>query len=253
MLKNTIFIIVSCSLIAGIQANACYAKIIRLAYVNFPPYEFENNGKPDGILVLIIQEVFEKAGIKLELKPFPFKRAYEYVKKGSDQTDGLFNFYKVKERIPFFDYSDPIIKNHLVFFIRKNMAFQYTGINDLKGLKIGVIRGYTYGTEFDENPDIIKSIANSHLINFKKLAAGRIDVYPCDKLVGLHVAFKAKLMPDLVAYHTPMKIMDGHIGFTKDRHQDTIRRINQVISTMQQNGEIEAIVNQFINNRLFVE
>ncbi len=245
MIKKMIFLIVACCLFWGISVNA---QNITLGYVDFPPYEFNISGKPDGIMVKIVETVFQKADIPLELQFFPFKRAYEYAKEG--KSNGLFNFYKTEERLRFFDYTEPIIENPLVFFVRRDAVVKFDKLEDLKGLIVGVMRGYTYGRDFDESRLFTKANANSHKSNFKKLVLGRIDAYPCDKLVGIHVAMEHNLMSELKILPTPLKIMDGYIGFTKGKHQDVIRRINKVIIEMHKNGEIEKSINQYIEESL---
>jgi len=242
MIKKTILLLVTYCLFSGISDGG--QKII-LGYVDFPPYEFNHQGKPDGILVSIVEMLFEKFNIPLELKYLPFKRAYESAKKGN--IDGLFNFYKTKHRQNYFDYSEAVIKNPLVFFVRKDSNITFNTLNDLKGLKIGVINGYTYGEEFDESQlFIIDKGSNSHKSNFKKLLFGIIDTYPCDKLVGINVALENKYMSEFKILPNPLKIMNGHIGFTKGQHQKVIKKINAIIVEMHQKGEIDTIINQYI-------
>lgn len=226
--------------------HSSYAKPVTLSYVEFPPYEFEKNGKPDGALVNIVKTVFEKAGIPLTLVKRPFKRAYEEVKSG--QIDGLFNFYRTQERLEFFDYSTPVIKNPLVFFVKKDSSMTYEKLEDLKGLKIGTMTGYTYGTDFDTSPLFKRDPANSHGSNFKKLAGKRIDSYPCDKLVGIHVATENNLMSEFKILPTPLKIMNGYIGFTKGAHSATIKKINKTIEEMTAKGEIKRITDDFMKS-----
>ena len=247
MLKKTLFLIVACCLFFG---NYASAQGITLGYVNFPPYEFEDNGEPSGLLVTIVEMVFEKADIPLTLKFLPFKRAYEYVKTGSSEIDGLFNFYKTKERLDFFDYTVSVINNPLVFFVRKDSVVKFSTLEDLKGLKVGVMRGYTYGTDFDKNTLFVREPTDSHKLNFVKLVYGRTDAYPCDQLVGILVAMKNNLMSELKILPTTLKVMDGYIGFTKGKHQQTINRLNRVIREMSQNGEIENIINQYLDENL---
>ncbi|MCP4050890.1 MAG: transporter substrate-binding domain-containing protein [bacterium] len=216
------------------------AQNITLGYVDFPPYEFEENGKPSGMLVEIVKTIFEKADIPLKLKFLPFKRAYEYTKNGT--IDGLFNFYKTEKRLEFFDYTDPVIENPLVFFVRKDTIIEFNTFKDLKGLKIGVMRGYTYGTDFDENTLFIKIKANSHEKSFKRLVFGRIDAYLCDKFVGRYIAGNNDYMSELKTLPTPLKVMKGHIGFTKGKHHDLINKINIILSKLLKNGSIEKII-----------
>jgi polar amino acid transport system substrate-binding protein len=192
------------------------SETITLGYVEFPPYEYQKGGKPVGIQVEIVKTLFKRAGIPLKLRPLPFKRAYEKAKHG--EIHGLFNFYKIKKRLPYFDYSEPVIENPLVFFVRKDSNIQFNTIKDLRGLKVGVMRGYTYGEGFDESPLFFRESTNSHLANFKKLLSGRIDAYCCDKLVGIHVARQYNIGSEIKNLPTPLKVMKGHIGFTKGKH-----------------------------------
>ena len=225
-------------------ASPVTGKTITLGYVDFPPYEYSEDRKPTGILVEIVETIFRKADIQLVLKYLPFKRAFTEAKHG--QIDGLFNFYKNDNRLIYFDYSDAVIENPLVFFVRKDSAISFTKLKDLRGLKIGVMRGYTYGDDFDASVYFTLDEANSHTSNFKKLLYGRVDAYPCDKMVGIYVARKAGLMSEFKILPNPLKIMDGHIGFTKDKHTDVVKKINNVISDMKEKNEIQDIFDKFL-------
>ena len=107
------------------------AKPMELIYVDFPPYEERINGKPEGLLIRIVEQIFKIADIPLNLSFMPFKRGYELVKEG--RYDGIFNFYKIDARLPYFDFSAPIIKNPLVFFVHKDSDMTYESLGDLNG------------------------------------------------------------------------------------------------------------------------
>jgi len=224
--------------------QTAFARPLIIAYVDFPPYEYSENGRPAGILVTIVKQVFEQAAIPYKLQFLPFKRAYSEVKVG--KIDGLFNFYKIPERKPYFDYSKPILQNPLVFFVRKETHIKYDTLADLKGLSVGAMLGYTYGSEFDKTTHFNIDRASSHQGNFSKLLFGRIDAYPCDKLVGIYVARKNNMMSEFVILPKPLKVMDGHIGFTKGKHSAAIEKINMEIVKMQENNTINTIINSFI-------
>lgn len=243
MIKKTILLLIVFYLFCGSSVNA---QNITLGYVNFPPYEYEDNGKASGVLVTIVESVFQRADIPLSLEYLPFKRAYESVING--EIDGLFNFYKIEERLNFFDYSEPIIENPLVFFVLKDSTIEFNKLEDLSGLNIAVMRGYTYGVDFDENTSFSREVEESHISNFKKLKSGRVDAYPCDKLVGIHVAMVNNIMSDLKILPVTLKVMDGYIGFTKGKHQETISIINNIITEMHQNGEIAEIIDQYLED-----
>ncbi len=243
-MKNRYGLIILLLLVAF--CSGLQAKTIELVYVNFPPYEENVNGKPVGILVRIVEQAFKRADIPFNLTFMPFKRGYELVKEG--KYDGIFNFYKIDARLPHFDFSTPIIKNSLVFFVQKDSDMTYESLHDLNQKKIGVMIGYTYGKEFDDAKKIIKDAAGEHQYHFRKLILGRLDAYPCDKMVGIHIARKEGLMDQLKILPNPLRIMNGHIGFTKDRHKDTIEKIDFEIRAMENSGKIDEIMNNFINN-----
>lgn len=240
MVKQIILSVLFVSLYWG--SATCSEKVV-LTYFDFPPYEFQENDTPRGILITIVKEVFRQADIPLELEYLPFKRGYHYVQNG--KLDGIFNFYKIDDRLAYFDYSEPIIKNPLHFFSRKDASFKYDTLDDLKGLKIGLLRGYTYGKAFDDSQIFVKDIADSHLSNLKKLEYERIDLYPCDELVGIYLAKQNNLMSELKILPKPLKVMDGYIGFTKGKHRKVIDKINPIILEMKNNGKIESIINKY--------
>ncbi len=231
-------------LVSAFLSSHLHAGKIELVYVSFPPYEDSVDGQPAGILVQIVELAFKRADIEYNLTFLPFKRGYDLVKEG--RFDGIFNFYKIDKRLPYFDYSIPIIKNPLVFFVRRDAAMPYESIDDLAGKKIGVMIGYTYGKEFDEADHFIKDSASEHVHNFRKVLFGRLDAYPCDKMVGIYIARKEGFMDEFKILAHPLKVMDGHIGFTKGKHTRIIEKINFQIRNMNRTGEIEQIIDNFI-------
>ncbi len=243
-MKSKIFAVVLVAMKIGLFSTA---QAVTLGYVAFPPYEFQDNeGKAKGVLVEIVQTVFQEADIPLKLRFLPFKRALALAKVGA--IDGLFNFYKISERLKYFDYSHPVIENPLVFFVRRDSTLTFNGnLSSISGLKIGVLRGYTYGTAFDKSSLFVKDEASSHLSNFKKLTHARIDAYPCDRLVGIFVARKENLMTELILLPTPLKVMDGHIGFTKGKHKKVLVKINPIIAKMRQSGKIDRMIDDYIS------
>lgn len=233
-------------LVISLWTNAIYAQSINLGYHTFSPYEFKLN-KPAGIMVDIVQTIFKKIEVPLELKFLPFKRALEYTKKG--RNDGLFILYKTPERMAYFDYTEPLIKSPLLFFVRKDSNIMFEKLSDLKGLKIGVMLGYTYGAEFDNAPYYKLDPANSHEANFKKLNSGRVDAYICDKWVGISTATKIKVMSNLKTLPVPLKVMSLYMVFTKGKHQALIDKINPIIKSMTASGEIDNLIDQFISDQ----
>lgn len=224
------------------QAGFTSEKIV-LAYVDFPPYGYQEEGEAKGIMVDIVKAVFREAGIELELRNESFFRAYYMVKNGA--VDGIFNFYKTEGRLKHFDYSNPILVNPLLVFTRRDKSYNIEKIDDMNGLRVGTMFGYSYGAQFDRNTEIVRDEAQSHVINFKKLVQGSIDLYFCDKFVGKSIISANNLSEIIQMHPKALVVMDGHIGFTKDRHGLVIEKINKVISEKYPKKAVEDIVEKY--------
>ena len=83
--------------------------------------------------------------------------------------------------------SDAITETSFVFYHLKSYEFHWQSMQDLKGMKIGGTRTYDYGKAF------MNAIAKEYFtvdftskdeFNYKKLLAGRIQIFPNDPSVG---------------------------------------------------------------------
>ena len=141
------------------------------------PWKWKENGKFVGPFIDVMQQVADRSGIHVELKPLPWKRVLLEMKSGT--VDGFFGGYKTAERETFSLFVEtPISWSMLSIFVRKGEAFPFAGIEDLYGRKIGIVRGYNTSVEFDQAADekkILVEETSNYVSLIKMLAAGRIE------------------------------------------------------------------------------
>jgi len=116
---------------------------------------------------------------------FPWVRSYNLAKIGA--WDGSAIWWETLETEKDFYLSDKVLDSSLVFFHLKIFNFKWDSFEDLKGLKIGVTRGYDYGEEFtkalkDKIFEVLEVSTDEQL--YKLLISKRIDLMPNDKVVG---------------------------------------------------------------------
>ena len=153
-------------------------------------------------------------------------------------------------------YSDPFTEEKIVFFYRKDKPVKdWATLTDLKGYKIGVSRGYTYTDEFwglNKKGVLNFDVANNDLANIKKLARGRIDVFP-GSLVMINELMRKELKAEDLAkitYHEkPLTTAIGHILFpkNKDNSQKIMAAFHAGLKKVRADGRYDKYLNDMIN------
>lgn len=144
------------------------------------PYTCEPNEK-EGILIDIARKVFSQNNIAVKYRFMPWTRAQSETEKGlHNAIIGAFEADAKGFILP----TSPILYGTNGFFTLASSTWQYSGIDSLKGLSLGIIDGYSYGSPIDE---YIKSNFSSARIQFSagadalrknliKLASKKVDV-----------------------------------------------------------------------------
>lgn len=166
---------------------------VRLNTLDWEPY-IGRKLPGNGFVAAIVSEAYAASGYTVEFEFMPWVRAKAMAREG--RSDGCMPEYYLAEDIADFLISDPFPGGPLVFFKRKADPIVYTGLEDLRSLKIGVVRGYVNTAEFDTADYLKKEEANDDIINLRKLVGGRLDLIVIDKFVGLFLLKKE--MPDKV-------------------------------------------------------
>ncbi|MCM0613843.1 transporter substrate-binding domain-containing protein [Marinobacter sediminum] len=119
------------------------SKILRIAYVEFPPITYQNDaGKPDGTFIDMTRKVAEEAGYVPEFLYLPVSRAYLYLSNGLiDVWPGVTNIPSIKDDV-LESWSSPSAI-HLSAWYREGVT-PVNHFDQLKGKTVIVIGGYTY-------------------------------------------------------------------------------------------------------------
>ncbi|MCG8616919.1 MAG: transporter substrate-binding domain-containing protein [Desulfobacterales bacterium] len=143
-------------------------------------------------------------------------------------------------------FSDPVILHTKVFFHLKEFPFDWASLKDLKGLRIGATKEYTYGDEFDraaKKGTISVEFVPRDIQNLKKLLGGRFDVFPSDIDVGYDLLNANFIPADIsrVTHHPkPIQQTGTCVILTKsapEKSQHLLERFNRGLEKLKANGE----------------
>ncbi|TBW57964.1 transporter substrate-binding domain-containing protein [Marinobacter halodurans] len=213
---------------------------------SWPPYLEDTPSH--GIIGQIIDEAFAEEGMAVRWGFFPWARSFRLAQKGI--WDGSAAWACTPERAPDFYFSDAIIPVRLAFFYRRSDPIDWTTIDDLKGLRIGLSRDYHYGDTINQaiaNGTLESEIARSDDINFRKLLAGRIDLFPIDVAVGRRLLARSFTQDEIarlavhprVVYATQLRLMlSRHVAGNEAR----LQQFNKGLQALRLRGRIDAIM-----------
>ncbi len=224
-------------------------EVITLTTGDYAPYT--SSSDPRGkLLEEIVREAFKLESVDVQYSYAPWLRSYALVRSG--QVDGTFPWSRLADRERDFCFHEvPLIKDSRVYFHLKSASFDWRSIEDLKQYNVGVSIGYNDEKVY-KNHGIVADVASSDALNFKKLLAGRIDVYRTSKVVGYYAIQSLFDERDAQTFtHHPKVAYEAayYTLFSKEteKGQKFCRLIDSGLQKLKRSGAYDKIVASYIS------
>lgn len=217
------------------------------------PKIYAEADEPRGMLVDILR--YADAAMpahSFTLHLYPWARAYWMAE---DAQAGIVGLSWTAERQQIFDYSEPLFYDEVLIVVRNGESFDFKDIDDLKGRRVGIGAGGSFGEEFEQarrHGLFQVDEDNGPVSRLNKLLAGRIDVALINPgLVGLQraIAQDQKLLAhagDIQALPRPLKRDANYLGFHKRLAMgEFLKAFNEVIRRGYENGDIPRLLERY--------
>jgi polar amino acid transport system substrate-binding protein len=222
-----------------------------LANAPYPPYVMpEKHAGGPGIDMEIAMTALENMGVRAVVKLAPFKRVLAMLEEGQAELTTSLSFRA--ERDEYLHWSLPYrTDTSYIFFTRKDSAFQPERIEDLRGMKVGVVRGFVFPAAFAEDPDIEKVEAPHIPSMLAMLLEGRFDALIVNSIVGKHEMLATGRMAEVK--QAPFSLRSPNdkgtvMGFSKARvSREFVDRFNAELRKMLNDGTIDRIEDKYLN------
>jgi len=248
MLKKELKIFGSLTLFVAL-ATTLFAndKVIHGATLEWGPY-IGKNIPENGYVAELMKEAFKRMGYRLEFEYMPWARTIEEAK--ACKYDVLFPEYMNEERKKDFYYTDKYPGGPVGFYKKKDKKISWTGkVEELKGLKIGTVRGYVNPPDFESSEAFIKESATDDETNIKKLEKDRLDLIIVDKFVATYIInTKYPAFNTVLEFMEPaLKTYDLYTIFPKkcENSKSLVRDYNRILKEMNEDGTIDKVLRKY--------
>ncbi|GAA4249050.1 transporter substrate-binding domain-containing protein [Azospirillum formosense] len=208
----------------------------------FPPYNFTERGKRTGMDTEIVDAMLKDIGVYPVHRPM----AWPEVVRAHDENevDVAFQFFTSPRRLERGHLIGPYRVGATVLMVRSNSEITYARIDDLQGLRIGVVDGFEYTPEFDKSPLFERVRSSSNVVSFRRLLLGRVDAIAGDLQVLRYLADSEGRTGSVKILPTPLAMVPRYISVPKMR-ADKAERLQAAYEKLKRDGTIDAIVRRW--------
>lgn len=172
-----------CGLLATCVHAAPSSITVAVGSDSVPFYFQDKNGLPQGLVVDLWKLWSQKTGVAVRFKVASFGDTLSLVRQGQADVHG--GCFQSQQRQQYLDFVTPVCMVQTNFFVHQNI-FGVTTLQDLRGLRVGVIAG-DYALEFLEGklPPSSLVIYPDNQTLFQAIARGDVLAFVKDTAIAL--------------------------------------------------------------------
>ena len=184
---------------------------------NWPPFNFNVKGQPEGFSIDYFNLVAGIAGLNIEFIYGPTWNTFLTMIKNRE-IDVMLNIVKTEEREKYILFSDKYASNPNIIISKKEELFR--SIEELKGKTVAVAEGFFYQEYFEKNyPEISLLIVKNAFEGLKAVTFSQADATVAEEAVANYLIKKNFLSGLVISGDVAFKdlgFQDLHIGVRQD-------------------------------------
>ncbi len=222
------------------------AELIASGHTDWAPIMYQEGNKIIGAGPKIVSDIFDELGVKVNSK---FVGSWDIVQeKAKDGSiDVIVAAYKTDERETYMDYSVPYTIDPVVLLVKQGKVFSYEDWSDLVGKKGVVMKGDSYGQDFDDfiSEKLMVNEVGTAKEAFSALENDEVDyfIYALysaeDYIFQNDLSGKIEILPKYVSseyfYITISK---------KSSFVDLLPQVNDILKRYETEGKIKDVIEE---------
>jgi len=230
-------------------SQTLYAEKIYLTSLSWPPYSGESI-EQQGASIAVAKAAFLAEGHELIVEFFPWSRAVKLASHSSEKYVGYFPEY-IFETSEFI-FSDVMGSGPLGILQSKKSPIEFKHVEDLIGIKLGVVQDYVNTKALDEmiaKGDVPAEAAILDKVNIMKVATGRLQAAVIDPYVFRYLLNTEKELAGfekhVEMHENYLEIKQLFVAFRNDEKGEKWREIfNRGLAKIDENKIMAAYFNR---------
>ncbi|MEM2122065.1 MAG: transporter substrate-binding domain-containing protein [Candidatus Bathyarchaeia archaeon] len=213
----------------------------------YPPYQYIDRGRILGLDHDLVVNAFKTSGLDVRIELHPWDECIRMLDNGV--ADAIFQIVKTPERERKYLFSDLLRKAVTVLLYKSNVP--HFGLNidskierQLRGLRLGLVKGYSYGAPIDDLKGIVKVEVDGQEDLLTGLVDGRFDAALIDRGVSIYLidklGFKGKL-EEVKGFTITREL---YLAFRRDK-VSLLKSFNEGLKRIRLNGLYERIFQEY--------
>jgi polar amino acid transport system substrate-binding protein len=219
---------------------------------NYPPYNFEKDGKLKGIAIDLMASILKRVDSRQtveDIRLLPWARGYQLTL--NQKNTSLFSTTRTTEREKLFKWVGPITTTTIGLIALKERGIKISSLDDLKNYKVGVVRSdigerllVNAGISLQELDQIGGLDVTSTSIT--KLTNGRIDMWSYETNVALWEIKAEGLNADDYEIVHVLKEGELFFAFHKDTPEELLQQLQSALDTMKADGTYQSVIDKYV-------
>jgi len=217
----------------------------------YPPLNFEKDGKLQGISIEAMSEMLKIVGAKKkvqETKLWPWARSYETVL--NQKNTALYVMGRTEARDKLFKWVGPVLPSRIVLIAKKSKGIKIKSVDDLNAssYKIGGVRediGEQMLLKRGVKAEKIAEKTNSSVNAAKMLQADRIDLWSYEEIVALWKIKELGYSPNDFEEVFTLLEQQYYFAFHKDTDDKLIAKLQAAFDQLKASGKYDEIVKKY--------
>lgn len=226
-----------------------WADTYKLVTLEYPPYEYTEDGQMKGLAVEMIQEAFKLMNHEVTMEAFPWARAQRMFEKGD--ADGIFTYFKTPAREAHTLFGkEALITQPITLWVLKDSTIAFDGdLAKLKPYTFGVVNQTSYGEKFDAaaKQGLLRTDSANAMENcIAMLMAGRFEIWISNRYGAIHELKRTGHLDAVKELTPPIQEVPAYVGFSKKRNRAALRdEFDKAIITLKKNGTYDKLLKKY--------